>query len=290
VLGGHFLREDLRIDTKGGPEGFPPIIMRSFQGWDRERKRYVVVTASNMGGVQANDMHFTDDRTIVTVNHSVRDGVPMLERGISKYDGDKATFTIETSQGAGPFFIMVEGKGKRSGSGYKLSDEDAKLSMAPAPEQMGRLLKGLGTYHMKGYYIMMPGAPRTAFSGTEATESLFGGNVILGHIVSDPSETPAYEGWSLAAWDSSKDCYYNCWFDNMGMFGESESRWDEDGKLVGTLASLAFGKPVVERWIVSYGEDGAPKRMVSDRITSVHEPARVFEGEYSKTKGGDEGK
>ncbi|MFQ5654810.1 MAG: DUF1579 family protein [Planctomycetota bacterium] len=282
VLGGHFIQDEIRVDFQGEQE-MPPLIMRGYMGWDRERNRFVSVGVSSRGDSGTGEAYWLDDKTLVSVHASVRDGIPTIDREITRITENGMSFTVEHAEGAGSFFIMVEGSMKRSTTPYSISAAEANITMAPASEPMKRIAQLAGSYQMQGNVIPGPGMAKMPISAEEHVKELFGGTVLSFHArsISLPGQ-PSYEGVGFLFWDANDDCYKQCWLSNMGEFFQEEVRWSGENQLVTTASSLQFGQPGVQRAVINLGDDGAILRVAMDRISAGERVQRAYEGEYKR--------
>jgi hypothetical protein len=288
VLGGHFLEEQLRVDF-APDSNLPPLVFRSFYGFDRERRRYAVATASNLGMLELKDAFWVGEDAFVIQSLTIEDGVPALNRETLKPAKEGYEFTIESARGAGPLVVLVKGSSRRADEGYQIGAADYGSFFGPPGRERGREMEkfkdAAGAYRVKGTFVMAPGAEPFPIAARETVHSYFQGSVFGHHVAGDPvPDFPRFEGWGFIAWDEANGRYSQVWIDNMGNFGRSNAFWTEDRRLVATTEMLHMGQPMVERSIIDYGEDGKLKRVVSDRITSTHQPERVFEAEYSKAE------
>ncbi len=281
VLSGHWIEESLWVEFKGAP--FPAYAMLSYYGWDRENKRYVGVVANNEGAVGSSEMLFLEDDLLVSVDHSVTRGHPMLSRNVTRFSGDSFEFKVETTIDNSPLMTMVAGEGKRTAAKGEVSLEKAQ-AMAPVPADMARLARMAGSYKIKGRVIPMPGAEPMEMSAKETVRTILGGGVLHFHVHGDAvaGNPYRYEGIGLAGWDAHARAYRMVWLDNMGMFSDAKSRWSDDHTLISTEAALAYGQPVVSRTVLRIRDDGSLKSSASDVLGGTAAAVRAFEATYEK--------
>ena len=74
VLGGHFVQEDTHIAFHG--DGAPPALaFRTLYGFNRETKRSVAFTISNMGTAESKQIHWVDGKLMHGVLSSIHFGL-----------------------------------------------------------------------------------------------------------------------------------------------------------------------------------------------------------------------
>ena len=282
ILDGHFIQEEVRVDIQGQEK---PLLFKSFYGWDREKKQFVVHGVGNEGLVKSGGAFWIDANTLVSTKSGTQDGLPKMSRTITKFSGDTCSFTIEYMQGANPAQVAVQGTLKRADASYSMSSEEAAIGLQPASDMMKKIHGMVGKYTMKGEMIPAPGAPAMAISSRESCQPLFGGTVLVFHIQGDPTETGyKYESWGFLAHDPEKNCYQEVWVNNMGETGTIDCRWSGEHQLVFTSANTQFGEPGVQRGTLELSETGAIRKASMDRLHKTAKVERAFIGEYTKLK------
>lgn len=281
ALGGHFIREDVVVDLGEAATG--TLIFRSYFGFNKETKRFMILGASNAGEVEANVIDWADKDTFVYTSTENLEGQVIHDRWIVKTTADTYSILCKRSIGAGEEFTHVEGSYKRSENKIKAVALKASASFLPPPKPMTRASKMAGVYKLKGSMVPMPGAPEMAISGVETATPIFGGSVIAFEIAGDPVQgMPAYEAFSAMAWNNTKNCYSMIYVSNMGECGEASSWYVNDTTMVTTNAGIRNGQPMVERSILTLDKNGAFTSIKSHSITAGADPALTFKGTYVK--------
>lgn len=283
ILGGHFVREDVRIEMKSMPQ---PLLMTSIYGWDREYGRHVSVGLSNLGEVGLQEVHWTPDGKMVVVSESMMMGTPVVDRWVSEHvGGDKIEFTGDQAQGAGEFHQHVAGQMRRTS---KEPSDIAIVDAAFVPEmvgtakdKLGRLQPALGTYRMKGWFLPAPGAEKIEFTGTEQVRTIYGGSLIEMVSKGDPAAgMPAYEGLGWMGWDDHRGCYVVGYVNNMGEVASVDCSL-LDGNLIGTSSTRKQGKPACMRGVTVLGPKGFTEH-TGHMMLGAEPPVQVFAATYSK--------
>ncbi len=178
VLGGFAVREDTRVDFDGMEQ---PLVMVTLFGWDGENKRPVALTASNLGAVGMTEVHWGASGERITADVQQMAGKLVVARWVHRIDGDTCHLSCQEAADDGAFYTHVDGTMTRKSE--KPSDVtlvDAAFMPEYAQSSVShfeRLKPAAGTYEMKGWFKMGPGAPKTDFSGTDEYRMVFGGSV-----------------------------------------------------------------------------------------------------------------
>ncbi len=275
VLGGHFLRQDTRIEFG---EAMPGALQFTvFTGWDRERQRYRTLEVSNMGTVVLSDLHVLDNGAFVSTTTGVEEGLPTMDHWVQRMDGDRWTMVGHRAVGDGDPFVHVRGEMERTGDPSADMELADAAFMAPAAAEMQRVAAMAGTYDIDGK-MSGPGAAEIAITGVGRCEMLFGGTVCTFHTTGEPMN---YEAFGFIAWDPTINSYRSAGVSSMGEIHSSECRWN-GRDLVYTMSMPQQGSLSVGRGIMRTSEDGALASVLADGIASSAEPARMFEATYTK--------
>lgn len=287
VLNGHFLHDVLEIDFG---EAMPTkMLMQSLLGWDRENEKYTGYTVTNLGAIHDTTYHWIDDDTLLTISATVENGEPTLQREMIRFTSTGYDMRIERAVGTGKFHEHVVGTFKRSNvaeaSAAVPAPADTAFMFAPPAAEMTSLVRCAGTWDVKGKMIPAPGLPEAPISGTETLKPLYGGHVLIGRVVGDPTppQGVAYEMLTFTSWNPQSKCYEHCWADNMGGMGRSRGRPEGDA-IVFTSEALAYGKPKVDRMVMHRDASGKITRATSDAIFSIDKPVRSFDATYTPSK------
>ena len=289
ILNGYFLQEDLRVDFQ--EEGTPfTMVMRHFYGWDVQSQRYVAYNISNSGELNIDDqINWVNDSTLVLASAKSKNGQPLLERTVMEFGGDTCKFRMQTAPGANDLGTIVEGTLKRTDQPYAISDAELNAAFMPTPVSpaMKKIHRISGQYTMQGEWIMMPGSPAMKISGKESIRPIFGGHMLLMHVIGDPTEGApeayVYEHLAFLSYNAERDCYTQVYLTNMGESSDQELRWLGDNKLVTVTSSLQYGQPVAARSLLELSETGVIQKVSMDSLTSGHKVQRAFIGNYKKT-------
>ena len=283
VLGGHFVREDVRIDV---PSQANPLEFISLYGWDRENKRYIQVGISNLGSGTLTEVHWTANGKMVTGSTSVAMGELVVDRWVTTFGDGEISFVGNQAEGDGPFYEMVVGTMKRTNA--KATEVNiVNASFMPAAvtahtAAIGKLSGTVGDYKMKGWFIPAPGAPKMDFTGTETVRTIFGGSVIEMVSKGDPSPgMPDYQGIGWIAWDDHEKCFNMTYANNMGEVNIQKGR-KQGNKIIMTGAGLYQGQPTSGRGVIELAEDGSFQAFIGHNLMGDMKPIQAFEGIYEK--------
>lgn len=285
VLGDRFIQTDMRIDFG---EAMPPMIHRTYYGYDASRGELVHYALGNTGELEVSgQVTWTGDSTLVILSISEDQGNPVIHRSVITLADGAHDYLWEAAVGAHPFATMVEGKLVRSDTPYEISAAEWEAPFIPGatPAAMQRIGRMAGDYTMTGEFSMTPGAPPFPISGKEKIRGIFGGAALHMHVIGDPvpgGPEFVYEGHAFIAWDAARECYREFYLNNMGETGVQELRFVDDTRLVTALARLQGGTPEATRGTVQLDEAGAIIKVSMDRMSAGHEPERMFLGNYEK--------
>ena len=281
VLGGHFLREDTRVDLPGGMGHLGFI---NYMGWDRENKKYMSFMVGNDGMVQTSAPHWTSDSTIVQVNQTIEGGQLMTDRWITHIENGEYDFEGHRAIDDGEPFVFLAGAAKRISKEASSIDLGDEVAMMTDTSKMRRFAGICGMYAVKGWMIPAPGQPKMDISGTDKAELILGGSILKWHTVGDPHpevQGPDYEGVGYLGWDANAKRYRQFSLSNMGEAHVADCWWMDEG-LVMTGSSMQAGQPMLGRTLLQLDDGGVLARVTSDMISGATAPARVFEASYKK--------
>lgn len=288
VLGGHFAEANTTVQFPGGE--MPPLHLRSFMGYDRERGRHVRFGANSMGRAGFREIRWAPDGAIVVVGTGVQGDLPTCEREIVRFGKDRYDFTVEGAVGAGPFGIHVQGTMRRVGDAVPAeAGAGSAKGLAPANPEIGKLSRLLGTWKVKGTMVPAPGAPPMPISGRETNELGFGGAVVVQHVEGDPTpmgpDMPpmSYEAWGFAHWNADRRCYESFYADNMGTVGSLEAWFTSPDEYVFCASGPMMGTPSSGRAVLRFAGD-ATIQLTSDRFYGTGPAIRDFEATYARAK------
>lgn len=278
VMGDHWLLEDTWIEFEGLPT---PMAFRGYLGWDRENQRHVSLMVTNTGEAGLHQMDFLPDGTVLQMMRMVRDGVPMVERSRSTFDGKTVKFAIDMLLPEGPSTEMVSGTMHRVDKPHPHAVE-ATAAMAPPAAAMQKLMTMAGTYTMTGQVTMAPGVPPLKIQGTDVVTPIYGGTILMAHTTGRAEGSPAaYESAGFHAWDAAANRYRVLFVDNMGSVGTMESWFGADDKsLLSVAATTQGGQPVAMRYVTELDDAGRIARGFGHALMGSAAPYESFRGEY----------
>lgn len=287
VLGGHSLEIRTHVTFA---DNTPPLTIRGLYGWDREARRHVMIACSSMGKVQRAHVDFPADGTMVIASIGTHKGQPYLSRETIRIGKDRYELRIENAEGAGPFFVEVEGTMERV-TGAEGGAVPAEAGAAKPSSEIAKLQRLLGAWQVKGSMVPAPGAPSVEISGKETYELVHAGRVIQSHTVGDPVSVPgmpanmSYEGVSFVAWNEETRCYDWAFADSMGMIGCMRTTWADADTLVLTCSEPMMGQPCAARCVLTLGKEGQPSvRLASERLFGTAPMFKDFEATYTRAK------
>ncbi len=286
VVGGWAYQEDMRIDM--AIEGAPPLLFRSYYGYDAATQQYRVMSFSNAGSPSMQRILWVDDDTLVGSQAMTEDSQAVLEVWRTHFiEDDTYIFRIERNVAGSGFFIHVSGTMNRGGKGFEVIDDSLNDALEEPPPAMKRLHDDTGTWIMrKGSVIPMPGMPAMAISGKETISRILGGHIQHGHIVGDPAPgSPfVYEGHVYVGWSDQDHCYKSFTLGNSGEFMVENAHILDDGSVVFVSTGVLAGQPMVNRTILRYQKNGAAMHIRTTRIVGASQPEFSFEGFFEKSK------
>ncbi len=281
VLDGHFLREDLRIDSDAWET---PLQFITFYGYDQQKKRFVSAGVSNMGKAELSEITFQDEDTMVSACAGLCDGKRVVERWVNKLGDDEITYLGNMAFNDGEWFVHVKGTARKIDGNPKAKIVDASHAfMGKASNEMGRLKNWVGKLRFKGELCMMPGMPMMPISGESITEPIFAGTVLQTVIHGDPSNGHTYEGWWAIAWDPDEKNYSSIGVNNVGEIAIEKGVWTSNKEAVFTCSRPWFdGTPSVSSGVMKCADDGTPQSYTCHSIIGTHKPLKSFHIDYSK--------
>ena len=275
VMGGHFVRTDMRIDIQGEQPGTLGFI--TFYGWDPEKKQHTAYEVSNMGTLAECEIMWPDADTMLTITAAKRMGQPTVERWITKLKKDAHEFVGEQAIGDGSWHVHVQGKSTKSKEEKRVAVADlAPFMVAPDPA-MADARKLAGTYEVKGAFKMTPADPLMEFSGQETAKPIFGGTIVEFTVSGEPGN---YEGWNALAWDPALARYRMVGVSSMG-FACVQDGWLVGKDWVFTTAGTFQGTPTVNRTTISLDETGHMARASAQTMSGTSDPYTCFHATYT---------
>ena len=281
VLRGHFVREDTVIDLGAGAPA--KIVFRTFYGYDKEAKKWMSHSVSNMGGAISTEVHWADG-VMITGQAMQKMGKFVVERWSTNFAADKNSYTFnsyETHDNGKPF-KHVTGKFTRVKAVEASATSGAHKGFSPTSEEMRYLAKWVGDYKMKGWMVMAPGVPKTNITASESIKSIFGGVAISFDLKGDPiPQFGSYEGWGAFLWNPELKCYQTLWVDNMGGATVANG-YRIDGKFVIGSTLVANGQPSVRSAVFHSAEDGSLAGVREHATVGASDPFHAFQASYTK--------
>jgi hypothetical protein len=275
VMGGHFVRTDMRIDIQGEQPGTLGFI--TFYGWDPERKRHVAYEVSNMGMLAETEVNWLDADTMLTVSASNHMGQPTVERWITKLKKDSHELVGEKAVGDGSWHVHVQGKSTKSKDEKRVAVADLGPFMVAPDAAMADARKLAGTYEVKGAFTMNPADPLMEFSGQETAKPIFGGTILEFTVSGEPGN---FEGWNALAYDPAQARYRMVGLSSMG-FACVQDGWRVGKDWVFTAAGTFQGTPTVNRTTISLDETGHMAKASAQTMTGTSEPYTCFHATYT---------
>ncbi|MHC4896913.1 MAG: DUF1579 family protein, partial [Planctomycetota bacterium] len=281
VMDGHFLREDLRIESDAWTT---PMQFINFYGYNQQKKRFIVAGISNMGTAELAEINFHDDNTMITASTKLYQGKRIVERWVTKLGDGEMSFVGHEAIGDSDFFVHVKGTAKKVDAKPKAKIIEAAFSFMGEPSaEMGKMKGLVGTMTFKGEMLMMPGTPMVPITGESTTEPLFAGTVLQTVINGDPIDGQAYHGWHALAWDPVEKSYVSLGLNNMGEAMTERGVWVSKTELLFTAALPWYGGiPSVYSGVMKCADDGTLKSYTAHAIIGTHKPVKSFHIDYSK--------
>ncbi len=286
VLGGWAYQEDMRIDL--AMEGAPPLIFRSYYGYDQATKQYRVMSFSNAGSPSMQRILWAEDNLIVGSQSMMEEGQSVTETWRTRFaTKDLYIFRIERAVAGASPFLHVNGGMRRGGKGFEVTPSTVKLAMAAPDPAMKRLRDDSGVWILrKGSVVPMPGMAAMPVSGKETISRILGGHIQMGHIVGDPAPgSPfVYEGYVYMGWSDQDNCYKSFTLSNSGEFMVEDARILDDGSVVFVSTGVLAGQPMANRTILRYQKNGSAMHIRTTRLVGTGKPEFSFEGFFEKSK------
>lgn len=282
ILGGHFVREDMRISV-----GMPtPIAYTTIYGWDADRERVYAVSFSNLPVAPMRmEVHWAGPKTMLAIGTGMAEGTPMVGRAMWRMNGAAIEYRHEAGKGDAAWFTEIEGAFQKTEEKLDMGDVDSFMSMPVSP-QMAKLSRLLGRWQLQGD-MRMPGMPEAMpVRGTETIQSMFGGHLVAGVAKSDPMpDGSVWEGLSFFAWDADTSRYRLFMCDNSGDGSFVPTWWQGEDALVSIDARMMMGQPAVNRTVTRF-DDGGMTGFESWMIAGTDEPMQSFRATYRRVDGG----
>lgn len=280
ALGNFYVQEDTVVRFEGMPR---PLVMRSYLGWDAERRRYVAAGADNDGTVAVRAIEFAADGTMVHFVDAAHEGQRHLERYTRRIDGDVMTFAIDVLGTTGPSAQPVQGTMKRAGQGTALALDASAFTASPAPAML-QLGRTAGTYSVKATMVMSPGMPAMDITGQDEVQRLFDGTIVHVHTTGTAEGSPEqYVGELFYGFDPRDNCIRAVYVSNMGEVGEMSGCFTADGSsFVLTGAPRHQGQLCVQRMTMELGPDGAMTKAVGHTLIGTAPPYESWNATYTR--------
>ncbi|MEM7202193.1 MAG: DUF1579 family protein [Planctomycetota bacterium] len=281
TLGDHWVREDTSIEFGGS---MPPLLFRSFYGWDAERQQHVAYMIANDGTGDVVDVRVAE-RAFHYSNRRLEDGREMFDHWTVRWaeDGNSYEMIGRRSIEGGDMFLHVQGNYTRADDAKPKATDAAFSPMGqPDTQHMDKFANAVGTYRMEGKVRMTPSMPTMPVLATEDVSLVWGGTMLEMKVEGDPSPMGVYEGWGALFWDAGKGCYTNLWLSNMGECAESRAWWLDDTTLAFFEARQAMGQPMAARTLMMMDEHGAFDEMETHSLTGEADPMVSFDAQYTK--------
>lgn len=279
ILGGHFLREDLRVDVDA--EDVPgPLRFVTIYGWDARLGQPVVVGVANAGASGPATMRRIDEHTFVGVSAMMERGAPVSERWISRVEGDELTLRIDRASGDGPFYTHVRGRSKRFEGVLAGLREDAS-ALEPRDEHLAFWEPTIGAHDSTGTWQRDPDSPEVELHGTASFAWALGGAALEGRF-RDEGEGSPFEALSLTWWDPERQCFALFAANSAGESDLSEGRVLGPGLAVFTSSSVAGGTPGADRVTISFDEETGAMEVAVDRMQGDRPTHRSYTGRTTR--------
>ncbi len=290
ALGNHFVELRTHVQFEGQ---VPPLTIRSFYGFDKERQQHTMVAANSFGQCYEKDVHWGEQGELVMTTSGVEDGKPYLSRETVVLHGDGYEFRIETSVGTSPFSAKVEGKFRRLAGDARVAETAFTDPKQPAMQtqlqgELGKLARMCGRWRLTGSMKMGADAPEMAIAGIETIDPVFGGQVLCNHVVGDPAPEMGgfrYESWGYTGWDAGRGCFRQVYVSNMGEIMTMSARLAGSDQLVSTWEGVHMGQPCAVRGVITFtGDAKSPMQVSCHRLQGGAAPLCDFQAAYAPAK------
>lgn len=274
IMGGHFIRDDTRIDLVGMPGS---LCFINFIAYDTHLGRFIQYTIGSHGQLGVNEIDWIDDQTFETVHTSMEMGKRTVERWIHKISDDKVSYTGQSAD-TGAWWTHVKGTNVRQKQGKTINLDIAAFMDAPAPEEMKKLSAMNGHYDMAGKWAMAPESPMQDFDGTEKIRSLWGGHV---------QETVAagsndYQGYGALVWNARDKTYRRFHLSSFGGFhGVTEASWAGEDELSFTQSAIFMGQRMISRSNLKLDDQGRLHSVNAYAMMPMGKPFNSFKAKYT---------
>ena len=281
TLGKHFVGADTVVDFGGA---IPALAFRELLGWDRETKRYVVISVGNEGAGTLNEITFPSDDTMVQIVPKKTEGRAGVERHETIFTKDGMKFRLTMLAATGPSIEVVSGSFTRVDKLKPLAVE-AAAAMGPLGQPVEKMNRVAGTYAVAGEMIMMPGTPVMKITGTDRCRPIFSGAVLQISTTGKTEGSPdIYEGETFVVWNDDKQCFDAFGADNMGWIGSMEERFLDDGRIVATNMACFMGQPMTQRMLLDLDAAGKITKATAMAMSGASEPYCSFKADYKLAK------
>jgi len=277
ILDGYFFQEDVEVQV-GAPT---PLQMRTIYGWDAENERYVAFGLGNTGESHYGTADFPEPGVMVTGHAGPMQGTFGVNRVVWRFGDGKMRFHADRANGAGAFFVEVQGAFQRIDAAPK-SAAEASFVGVPIATQITKLAPRLtGTYSIRGAMRMTPDMPEMKITGTETIALAFGGHAVTMVVEGNADGGPPYVGHNYMVWNAADSCYDFVGFDNMGMCGKMSAWMVDADTIVAVHGGKEMGQPVAARATMKIGKAGLAS-WTNHSIVGAAEPMQSFHATYTR--------
>lgn len=280
ALDGHWLQEDFVLEFEGLST---PLVKHGFLGWDGDGKRYVKAGATSSGDVSLHELVRLDDGTFVEMSLRHRDGMPIVTRSRMKAAADSLEHDIAMWMADGPLLPVTTATFQRCDDACTVDLATPAFAGTAPHADMRRFARSAGEYATAGTVTAAPGVAPFQIHGTETFRAAFGDTVFVGVSRGKPDGAPdSYEGHVLWGRDAARGCILGVYVGNHGEVTTMDARWLANGKLATTSQVTQDGRTRVERFVMEFGADGAPRSAVSHELVDDLPPSETFRITYTR--------
>jgi hypothetical protein len=278
---GHFLQEDFALSFEGLPM---PMVMRSYLGWDRERKRYAKAKVVSSGRVELNEFVVLPSGEIYEMLLQHQQGQPYAERSTMKLDGAKLVHSIDLFLAEGDATHVVDATFARTEKPYEAAFDTAPFAGATAHDAMKQLVRMQGSYSVQGSMKMAAEMPSMKIGGVDSFRAVFGGTALHGHSDGTAEGMPGtYVSDVFFAHDEARGCLVGVAVSNMGEIMLMECRFTTDAQKLISIACGTFqGQPMAMRFVMEFDAQGVLSRGSGHTLSGAAEPFESFVATYAK--------